>query len=133
MRTGRADQCEFETKPRLGLPPVDHSAQLEQIKSNHSEILNLRSELFQLRELLSRPTPQQGRDASVGDVQVDDVSKRSDELEAKEAISSSRNLISTNNDSLPDPRDKSPRGYYRRHTLLRFFSEVMPGSPVFLT
>ncbi|KAL9488085.1 hypothetical protein ACSS6W_000362 [Trichoderma asperelloides] len=124
VRTGRADQCEFETKPRLGLPPVDHSAQLEQIKSNHSEILNLRSELFQLRELLSRPTPQQGRDASVGDVQVDDVSKRSDELEAKEAISSSRNLISTNNDSLPDPRDKSPRGYYRRHTLLRFFSEI---------
>ncbi|KAK1252346.1 hypothetical protein MKX08_003533 [Trichoderma sp. CBMAI-0020] len=124
LRTGRADQCEFETKPRLGLPPTDNSAQLEQIKSNHSEILNLRSELFQLRELLSRPGPQQGRDAIVGDVQVDEVSKRSDEIEAKEAISSSRNAISTNNDSPPDPRDKSPRGYYRRHTLLRFFSEI---------
>ncbi|KAM0450537.1 hypothetical protein ACHAO4_006517 [Trichoderma viride] len=93
LRTGRADQCEFETKPRLGLPPVDNGAQLEQIKSNHSEILNLRSELFQLRELLSRPGPQQERDAIVGNVQADEVSKRSDEIEAKEAISSSRDII----------------------------------------
>lgn len=125
MRTGRADQCEFETKPRLGLPPVDNSAQLEQIKSSHSEILNLRSELSQLRELLSRPAPQLGRDVIVGDAQVDEVSKRSDEIESKEVISNSRNLVSTYNDSPPDPRDKSPQGYYRRHTMLRFFSEVV--------
>ncbi|KAH0531489.1 hypothetical protein TsFJ059_000316 [Trichoderma semiorbis] len=122
VRTGRADQCEFETNPRPLLLPINHGAQLEQIKSDQAELQNLRTEIFQLRELLSKPTPQQGRDLFTEDVNGDEIPKRS-EVDAKDAIAISRNPINTN-DGPPDPREKSPRGYYRRHTLLRFFSEI---------
>ncbi|KAL7947997.1 hypothetical protein V8C42DRAFT_271429 [Trichoderma barbatum] len=126
VRTGRADQCEFETtcNPRPLLLPVNPSVQLEHNKSDQAELQNLRSEIFQLKELLSKPPPppQQGRDLFTEDVHVDDITKRSGEVDAKEIIAN-RNPINTN-DGPPDPREKSPRGYYRRHTLLRFFSEI---------
>ncbi|KAM0255600.1 hypothetical protein ACHAQJ_005604 [Trichoderma viride] len=99
-------------------------AQLEQIKTDHTEIQNLRNELFQLRELLSKSTPQHSSDIPVEHVPTDDISKRSNGIDAKEIITDSRNLFNANNDGPPDPREKSPRGYYRRHTLLRFFSEI---------
>ncbi|UKZ74360.1 hypothetical protein TrVFT333_002026 [Trichoderma virens FT-333] len=122
VRTGRADQCEFETTPRPLLLPINQSAQLEQIKSDQAELQNLRTEIFQLRELLSKPATQPGRDLFTEDVDGDEIPKRSG-VDVKDIITISRNSINTN-DGPPDPREKSPRGYYRRHTLLRFFSEI---------
>ncbi|KAL7938416.1 hypothetical protein V8C35DRAFT_330343 [Trichoderma chlorosporum] len=122
VRTGRADQCEFETNPRPLLMPFNQGIQLEQIRSDQAELENLRSEIFQLRQLLSKPAPQQGRHLFTEDAHADEIPKRS-EADAKDIISISRNPIN-NNDGPPDPREKSPRGYYKRHAMLRFFSEI---------
>ncbi|RFU75118.1 zn2 cys6 dna-binding [Trichoderma arundinaceum] len=108
-------------KKRLQLS-CGECVQLEQIKSDQAEIRILRNELFQLRELLSKPT-HQDRAAYTEDAQINDISKGSGEVDSKEIITNNRIPINANNDGPPDPREKSPRGYYRRHTLLRFFSE----------
>ncbi|KAL7816715.1 hypothetical protein V8C26DRAFT_435069 [Trichoderma gracile] len=145
VRTGRADQCEFETNPRSALLPIDQGAQLEQIKSDQAELQSLRAEIFQLKELLSRPLapppppsshpqtqpqpqpqlhPHHGRGSLTEDVRVSDFPpKRSSEMESKDIVTISR-IPNNSSDGPPDPREKSPRGYYRRHALLRFFSEI---------
>ncbi|KAH6607117.1 zn2 cys6 dna-binding [Trichoderma cornu-damae] len=141
LQTGRADQCEFETNPRsLLLPSIGQGAQLEQIKSDQAEIRHLRNEIFRLRELLSKSAPQQRGDGDAhaeDDAPVDDDSERNGEADAKEMTTRSNpdpiattaninknNNNNNNNNGPPDPREKSPRGYYKRHTLLRFFSEI---------
>ncbi|PTB70290.1 hypothetical protein BBK36DRAFT_1173759 [Trichoderma citrinoviride] len=125
VRTGRADQCEFETNPRSAQLPIDQGAQLEQIKSDQAELQSLRTEISQLKELLSRPPiPQHGRGSFAEEARVGDFSsKRSVEVESKDFVTINR-FPNSSSDGPPDPREKSPRGYYRRHTLLRFFSEI---------
>lgn len=118
-RAGRPEQCLFDTGTGQPVAPNDLLTR-HKARRNSEEIRSLRAEIAQLKELLSKPRLQQGSGDVTNLPQVQSDQAVSSTESNKKDQSSSHNT----NAELSDPRQRSPRGFYRQHTLLQFFMEV---------
>lgn len=117
VRSGRPEQCSFETGPAQ--PPVSNNQIVQQqAQRNSDEIRDLRAEVAQLRGLLSKDRMQHEGDGVV------ETLRATDNAELGQAILPNQNSADVPNPQLSDPRERSPRGYYSQHTLFQFFGEV---------
>ncbi|KAI1077896.1 hypothetical protein F5B20DRAFT_571901 [Whalleya microplaca] len=116
VKSGRPEQCSFETKTR----PPSVSDTLS-VQHNTDEIRELRAEVTQLRILLSKATLQCNETDSQAHTLRDESSQPV--LLNKERDLERRPAQPTHvaNTKL---YDRSPRGYYRQHTLFQFFVEI---------
>lgn len=96
----------------------------QQEPNSGDEVQDLRAEVAQLRALISNACqPQESHVAA--DSQRAAETANSDQLVApKDREEKVQSSTDRNNNDLADPRERSPRGYYRQHTLLQFFAEV---------
>lgn len=124
MRSGRPGQCSFETGKPVPAPKSDVIVQQIASHRDDPQIQELRSEIAQLREVISNIGHKgaQKRDASPPDSTSETlrelVHSRQGLLPSKEPT------VSPGEDQIVALKDRSPRGYYRQHTLFRFFDEV---------
>lgn len=145
VRTGRSAHCSFEA---VAEQPLQTILQRDQ------QIQDLQSEVAKLKTLLSETRPAHGGDDTTEASQLNDARPRQPTLldgtaidanpnTSKRVAETSRRVDNTqpssplfprshldqdstnvgNTDPL-DPRGRSPPGYYSRHTLFQFFSEV---------
>lgn len=127
MRSGRPDQCSFETGKPVPATKSDGTAQQTASVRDDPQIQELRAEISQLREVLSKIVH-----ASVQ--QQDDKPCNSTAEPLRELVDASQGLLPSKEprdssgevprDQIIALKDRSPRGYYRQHTLFRFFDEV---------
>lgn len=120
IRTGRADQCTFDTDD--GQPRVSSShSEKQQDQHQSDEIRNLRAEVTQLRALLDKGHLQHHSEG------LADISGNAEVVHAVLPIATADSQKPTEGipgKELSDPRERSPRVYYSKHTLLQFFTEV---------
>lgn len=137
VRTGRSDQCSFETE--TGQPPISNS-QLAQQSANYSnEVQELRAEVAQLKSLLSESRlqhennfPTALKTVSLGnDTLLSGQERHENVVIEKRSVSDLLNRTIEGPDNLTnpaidvsDPRKRSSSRYYSQHTLLQFFTEV---------
>ncbi|KAI0121758.1 hypothetical protein BJ170DRAFT_587879 [Xylariales sp. AK1849] len=121
VKSGRPEQCSFEMVTALPSVLNPHN-QHEQ--RNGDQIRDLQAEVSQLKVLLSKVDFMAARKCDAGNSHaIDNVQAASPYLEKdkhQEAVASAN----VNNTELSDPKERSPRGYYSRHTMFQFFGEI---------
>ncbi|KAL7626427.1 hypothetical protein AAE478_003199 [Parahypoxylon ruwenzoriense] len=105
VRSGRPEQCSFETGTRP--PPVSNSISTEAQRGD-DKIRELQAEIDQLRALLLSKT------------ESESVLPNTATPESKTLDHEKGSTNATNNEL----GNRSPRGYYRQHTLFQFFIEI---------
>ncbi|XXH04813.1 peptide transporter ptr2 [Hypoxylon texense] len=151
IRSGRPGRCSFETvveqTPALNPPPGHQEQQIQSLRAEVAELKALLSEVRLTREAnrsLETPyttdsfEPDQAV-TSNGETQGSgNLANSNDDVETlevindvqfnSEAINSEDNLghnpTHVNNTELSDPKERSPRGFYSKHALFKFFSEI---------
>lgn len=127
MRSGRPEKCLFETGKPVPAPKSDGIAQQTASHRDDPQIQELRADIAQLREVLHKIENNR--------MNTHNDSPRDSTVETlRDLVGSGQGLLpSKESDDSPGegPRDqiialkdRSPRGYYRQHTLFRFFDEV---------
>ncbi|PVH80563.1 hypothetical protein DL98DRAFT_459635 [Cadophora sp. DSE1049] len=124
VRSGRPEQCSFETSTRL--PPVQKQQSEEQIASSNSqEVQSLRAEVAHLRELLSKSdtAPIRSFATSYFSAQRAPYMIKAMHHVTPDAVDQVRGDVTKADKDISDPRESS-LSYYNQHTLLKFFHEI---------
>ena len=118
MRSGRPELCYFET----GNGKLGGLSGQQQAQHTTDDIRDLRAEVFQLKEMLSKAELQHESAAPVADPVLAHNAEPGPVVVPLEAVE----IRSPANDNreLSDPRHRSPRAYYNQHALFKFFMEV---------
>ncbi|ROV90230.1 hypothetical protein VMCG_10247 [Cytospora schulzeri] len=126
IRSGRPEQCSFDTGRPIPAPKAFKQAQQVTPQQSSSEIRDLRAEVAQLKEMLSRSGRQHvpiHQASSVAETlrHQDTPTSGQDLLQNREVLTS-HGLITGG--GITGLQERSPRGYYRQHSLFRFFDEI---------
>ncbi|KND93561.1 hypothetical protein TOPH_01405 [Tolypocladium ophioglossoides CBS 100239] len=124
VRAGRPEQCWYETG--TGQPPVSNSQAAQRQQGQHSgdEVRDLRAEVAELRALVSKACQQQEGHDAADSLHAADNADSGQSIAPSDKVEEDRITADASSTDLSDPRERSPRGYYRQHTLLQFFAEV---------
>ncbi|TGO06926.1 hypothetical protein BTUL_0389g00010 [Botrytis tulipae] len=119
VRSGRSGQCSFET----GQPSITMHKQ-QQAQTDSEEVQKLRSELTQLRILLSKIHPQNEATIVAEPVTTPGVSDISYGLLSDKRWDENYGSIIPTDNGLIHPNARTPSNYYTQHHLFRFFEEI---------
>ncbi|CZR65084.1 related to transcription activator protein acu-15 [Phialocephala subalpina] len=120
--SGRPDECSFETT--TGHPPVSSYQSAQQAQRNSEDVRDLRAEVAELRELLSKGPLQYESNCIEEHLLATNNVELSQAATTKKNIEKDLSLANAPKTELLDPRERSPRVYYSQHTLLQFFGEI---------
>ncbi|KAF7876851.1 uncharacterized protein EAF02_008071 [Botrytis sinoallii] len=119
VRTGRSGQCSFET----GQPSITMHKQ-QQAQTDSEEVQKLRSEVTQLRVLLSKIHSQNEGTIVAEPVTATGVSEISYGLLSDKRCEETYGSIITTDNDLIHPNARTPSSYYTQHHLFHFFEEI---------
>lgn len=122
IRSGRPEQCSFETGRPIPVSDDSTQAQKTALQQSASQIRDLRAEVAQLKGLLSKSerqcdnNPRDSTDETLRDHPSDQALRQSGEVLALSGPNTGNEITGL--------QERSPRGYYSQHTLFRFFDEM---------
>ncbi|KAF7916070.1 uncharacterized protein EAE97_012161 [Botrytis byssoidea] len=119
VRSGRSGQCSFET----GKPSITMQKQ-QRAQSDSEEVQKLRSEVKQLRVLLSKIHSQNEATTVAEPVPATGVSEISYGLLSDKRCEETYGSIIPTDNGLIHPTARTPSSYYNQHHLFRFFEEI---------
>ena len=123
MRSGLPHLCSFDTPAgSLSATTAASAQRFPYHQRSNDELHQLRAEVAELKELLSK-APAQHKDDDGLDFRKGATDMEDKNLESKSTSTSVRQIAESNEPS--DPRSREPCSFYGRHNLLQFFTEVI--------